>query len=135
MAKIGQPQIIFLLINLIVYFLMMPCSYSQIIQNEKIDQKIQEVIQSNDKDETAKRLGLFYQNGKLRVHLIFSPQITIEEKEKIYSTYKIQVEKESDQVVRTLIPIEEIMPLGENPLIQFIQIPDKPLPLNSGGRR
>lgn len=132
MTKIGRPQIILLIIilNLMISLLMMPCAFTQGIQNEKIDSKIQEVIQSLDKEEAAKRYGLFYQNGKLRVHLIFSPQITIEEKGKIYSTYKIHVEKESGQVLRVLVPVGELMALGENPLIQMIKIPDRLLPLN-----
>lgn len=131
MTKIGYLQVISLIIiELIAPLLMGPYSFAQIIQKEKIDPKIQEIIQSLNKEETAKHLGLFYQNGKLRVHLILSSIIPPEEKEKIYSTYKIQVEKESGQTVRAMVPIEELMALVENPLIQFINIPDRPLPLN-----
>lgn len=125
MTKISQPYI-FLIIPLIL----MPCLFVQIIQKEKIDQKIQEVINSSDKEETAKNNGLFYQNGNLRVHLIFSHRITPEEKKEIYSIYKIIVEKDTGQMVRAMVPVEEIMELGENPLILFIKIPDKALPLN-----
>lgn len=108
----------------------MPCSFAQIIPCEKIDQKIHEVIKSLNKEETAKHYGLFYQDGKLRVHLIFSTRITPEEKEKIYSTYEVNVEKETGQMVRAMVPVERIMELGDNPLILFIKIPDKPLILN-----
>jgi len=114
---------------------MISFSFAQTLPYEKLDSKIFEFLNSPNKEETAKQFGLFYQNGELRVLLVFCSKINSGEKERIYLTNRIKVEKESHQLVRALVPIEEIMNLAKNPSILFIQLPDSPLPLNSGGKR
>jgi hypothetical protein len=119
----------------IILFSIISFSFAQTLPYEKLDSKIFEFLNSSNKEETAKQFGLFYQNGELRVLLVFCSKINSGEKERIYLTNRIKVEKESHQLVRALVPIEEIMNLAKNPSILFIQLPNSPLPLNSGGMR
>lgn len=120
---------------IIFLFLMISFSLGETLPYEKLDSKIFEFLNSPNKEETAKQYGLFYQDGKLRVFLVFDSKINSEEKEKIYLTFKIKVEKESNQLVRALVPFEAIMDLAKSPSILFIQLSDKPWPLNSGGMK
>jgi hypothetical protein len=84
-----------------------------------------EFLISPDREEFVKTHHLFYQEEKLRVYVVVDPAISQKEKETLVNTHRINVEKVSQNLLRALVPGDELASLAKEPLVLSIRLPNR----------
>jgi hypothetical protein len=93
----------------------------------KLDSAIYEFLMTTDRESFAKAHHIFFMEGRLRVYIVMDPDISQREKEGMIETYRIKIEKESENLLRATVPVEELTSLAKENLIWSIRLPEKPV--------
>lgn len=93
----------------------------------KLDALLYEFLLSPDREGFAKTHQIFFQKGRVRVNIVMIPNISQGEKDCLGKTYRIEIEKESQDLLRALVPVEELTSLAKEELIWSIRLPDRPM--------
>jgi len=93
----------------------------------KLASVLYELALAPDREKFAQEHGMDLKEGKVRAFIFLEPASSEGERKKIWEGYTLLVEKKSEGLVRALIPIDELIPLSREPVIRFINLPDKPL--------
>ncbi|MGD0918240.1 MAG: hypothetical protein ABSB22_17450 [Thermodesulfobacteriota bacterium] len=91
----------------------------------KLSSALYEFLISPDREEFVKTHHLFYQEEKLRVYVVVDPAISQKEKETLVNTHRINVEKVSQNLLRALVPGDELASLAKEPLVLSIRLPNR----------
>ena len=91
----------------------------------KLSSALYEFLISPDREEFVKTHHLFYQEEKLRVYVVVDPAISQKEKEELISTYRMDVEKESENLLRAIVPVDELVSLAKETFVLSIRLSDK----------
>jgi len=93
----------------------------------KLSSVLYEFLKTPDREEFAKTHDIFYQKGKLRVNIALDPAISQQEKETIVNTHQIIVEKESENLLRVIAPVDELVSLAKETSVLSIRLPGRPV--------
>jgi hypothetical protein len=93
----------------------------------KLSSVLYEFLNTSNREEFAKAHRIFYQDGKTRVYVVVDNAISQEEKEKLVSTYWMKIEKESGNLLRALVPADELASLAKEAIVLSISLPDRPV--------
>ena len=70
--------------------------------------------------------GLSFFENKVKVFIIFEPSSSNSKRESAISNHGGILEKKAKDLARALVPVESLLSLSREPIIQSIRIPDKP---------
>ena len=93
----------------------------------KLNSVLYEFLKAPDREGFAKIHRIFYYDGKLRVYIVIDPTISQEGKDTLINTHHIIVEKESESLLRALIPVDELISLAKETFVLSIRLPDRPV--------
>jgi len=93
----------------------------------KLSSVLYEFLKAPDREGFAKIHRVFYHDGKLRVYIVIDPTISQEGKETFVNTHHIIVEKESESLIRAIVPIDELVSLAKEAFVLSIRLPDRPV--------
>jgi len=92
---------------------------------QKLSSVLYELALSPDPEYYAKQHNILLDNHRVRVFIILEPSSPDPEREKVFEDHNIRVEKRSGDMVRGLVAVDRLIPLSEEPVIQFIRLPDR----------
>ena len=78
-----------------------------------------------DPDNFAKQHHVFLTKGSVKVFISFDPGSSIPEREEIIQNYNIVIEKKAGSLSRVWVPVNRLIPLSNEPVIQSITLPKK----------
>jgi len=84
-----------------------------------------ELATSPDPDNFAKKHAIFLDKNRVRVYIFFEPSTPDPVRTKIIEDHNIMVEKSSNDLTRGLVPVDHLISLSQEPVIQSIRLPDK----------
>ncbi len=131
-----------ILIFLVILIFLMVCVSNQLLfsfenkmeaqlkppwELRKLDSAIYEFLMTTDRESFAKAHHIFFREGRLRVYIVMDPDISPREKEGLIETYRIEIEKKSENLLRATVPVEELTSLAKETLIWSIRLPEKPV--------
>ena len=93
----------------------------------KLSSVLYEFVKTPDREGFAKTHHIFYIDGKLRVYIVVNPAISQEGKETLVNTHRIIVEKESENLLRAIVPVDELVSLAKETFVLLIRLPDRPV--------
>jgi len=93
----------------------------------KLSSVLYEFLKTPDREGFAKIHHILYNNGKLRVYILLDPAISQEEKKTLVNTHQIIVEKESESLLRALVPVDELVSLAKETSVLSVRLPDRPV--------
>ena len=94
-------------------------------KNQKLSSMLYELALSPDPDYFAKKHNILLDNQRVRVYIFLNQSSLEPERTKMLKTHHIMIEKRSADMLRALAPVDQLIPLSEEPLVRFIQLPDK----------
>jgi len=97
------------------------------MEKEKLQSILFELVTSDNKEKFAKEHDIFLYEGKVKVFILFDQASSQLDREKVSEFHHIVIEKKSDNVARTLVPIDELIPLSKESVVSSISIPAKPI--------
>lgn len=92
----------------------------------KLNSILYELAVASDREKFAKEHDIFYYEGKVRVLIFLNPASSIPDRENLVKRYNIVVEKKSNELIRALVPIDELILLSKEPIVWSISLPEKP---------
>ncbi len=84
-----------------------------------------ELAVAPDPDVFAKERNIILTKGLVKVYILFDPVSSITEREEMIENYNITIEKKGGNLSRALIPINRLIPLSNESVIQSIKLPDR----------
>jgi len=84
-----------------------------------------ELIKSPDRSDFAQRHGLYLSQEKVRVIIELLPEF-----KEVEGDYEMVVEGRTKNLIKALVPIDQLGLLAEDPWVGFIRFPYKPQPLS-----
>jgi len=93
----------------------------------KLESVLYQFLLAADREGFAKTHHIFFRQGKVRVFIVTDPYISTTEKEGLIETYRIKVEKESENLLRATVPVEELTSLAKERHVWSIRLPDEPI--------
>ena len=93
----------------------------------KLSSELYEFLMTSDREGYAKTHQIFYQDEKVRVLILLSPNIGEKEKRTMVDTYQIRVEKKSGDSIRGTVSVDELASLAGETLVLSIRLPDRPM--------
>lgn len=93
----------------------------------KLDSVLYQFLLAADREGFAKTHRIFFRQGKVRVFIVTDPTISTTEKEGLIETYRIKIEKESENLLRATVPVEELTSLAKEKHVWSIRLPDEPI--------
>lgn len=97
------------------------------LELRKLESVLCEFLMATDRENFAKTHRIFFREGRVRVSISIDPDVSATEKESLVKTYRIEIEKESENSVRVTVPVEGLASLAEEKLILSVRLPDKPM--------
>jgi hypothetical protein len=94
-------------------------------QNQKLSSMLYRLALSPDPDGFAKRHDIFLGDHRVRVYIFLDPSTPEPERTKLLKAHGITIEKGSDDMLRGLAAIDQLIPLSEEPAVRYIRLPDK----------
>jgi len=94
-------------------------------KNQKLSSLLYELALSPDPDYFAKKHDIFLNDHRVRVHIFLDPSTPEPERTKRLKAHHIIIEKGSDDMLRGLAPIDQLIPLSEEPAVRLIRLPDQ----------
>jgi len=94
-------------------------------KQQKLSSLLYELALSPDPNYFAKEHHILLDNHRVRVLIFLEPSSLDRERERVFEDHKIRVEKRSEDMVRGLVTVDRLIPLSEEPVIRFIQLPDR----------
>jgi len=93
----------------------------------KLSSVLYEFLEAPDREIFAKTHHIFYKDGRIRVYILLDPALSFEEKERLVNTHRIEVEKESQSLLRAIVPVDELVSLAKETFVLSIRLPDRPV--------
>jgi hypothetical protein len=93
----------------------------------KLESVLYEFLMATDKENFAKTHRIFFREGRVRVYIVIDPNISPTEKESVVKTYRIEIEKESENSLRVTVPVDSLASLAQEKFILSVRLPDKPM--------
>lgn len=81
---------------------------------------------SENKTRFAEEHGLFIFENKVKVFIVFEPSSSNSQRESAISNHGGILEKKAKDLARVLVPVESLLSLSRETVIQSIRVPDKP---------
>jgi hypothetical protein len=94
----------------------------------KLSSILYELAVAADPEIFAKQHDISLYKGQARVFIFFDPASSGSDREKIVEKYQLIVEKKSNDLLRTLVPINKLIPLSRESVIGSITLPNKHIP-------
>ena len=95
------------------------------IKKQKLSSVLYELAVSQDPESFAKQHDIELDKDRIRVFIFFNPAASDPDRTKIIKDHKIIIEKRSADLIRGLVPVDHLIPLSQDPVIQSIRLPDK----------
>lgn len=92
----------------------------------KLTSILYELAISPNRENFATEHDIPLHEGKVRVFIYLDPASTKSERESLGKGYNIEVEKQSNDLLRALVPIDEMIQLSKESIVWSITLPDKP---------
>jgi len=92
---------------------------------QKLSSILYELAIAPDHEHFAKKHNIQLDNNRVRVFISFEPSSSDPERTKIIKDHKIMIEKSAADLTRGLVPVDHLIPLSEDPVIQSIRLPDR----------
>ena len=93
----------------------------------KLESVLYEFLMATDRENFAKTHRIFFREGRVRVYIVIDPNISPTEKESLLKTYRIEIEKGSENFLRVTVPVDGLASLAEEKFILSVRLPDKPM--------
>jgi hypothetical protein len=94
-------------------------------KNPKLASPLYELALSPDPEIFAKQHNILLEDHRVRVYIFLEPSTSKLETTKRLKARDIIIEKWSTDMLRVLAPIDQLIPLSEEPVVRFIRLPDK----------
>ena len=94
-------------------------------KNQKLSSLLYELAISPNPDLFAVKHNILLDNHRVRVYILWESSASEPVRKKLLKAYNITVEKWSDDMLRCLSPVDQLIPLSEEPAVQSIRLPDK----------
>jgi hypothetical protein len=93
------------------------------LEQLKLTSVLYDLAIASEPEQFAKKHGISLLNDKVRVFIYFTPESLNSERKKVIETHHIKVEKQSNGLARAWVPLNRLVPLSREPVIQFIRLP------------
>jgi hypothetical protein len=87
----------------------------------KLSSVLYEFLKTSDREGFARTHHIFYHEGKLRVYISVDPAISQKEKERLIKAHQIIVEKETEILLRAIVPVDELPSLSSETSVLSIR--------------
>lgn len=94
-------------------------------KKQKLSSMLYELAISPNPYYFSEKHHIFLDKDRVRVFISFEPSASDPDKKKILKDHKIIIEKSSDDLTRGLVPVDHLISLSEEPVIQSIRLPDR----------
>lgn len=91
----------------------------------KLTSVLYELAVAPDPDHFAKEHHIFLTKGLVKVYISFDPGSSIPEREEMIENYNIVIEKTAGSLSRAWVPVNRLIPLSNEPVIQSITLPKR----------
>jgi len=91
----------------------------------KLTSVLYELAVAPDPDNFAKERNIFLTKGLVKVYITFDPGSSIREREDMFENHNITIEKKAGNLSRALVPVNRLIPLSNEPVIQSIKLPNR----------
>ena len=91
----------------------------------KLTSVLYELAVAPDPDIFAKERNIILTKGLVKVYITFNPGSPITEREEMIENHNITIEKKAGNLSRALVPVNLLIPLSKESVIQSIKLPDK----------
>jgi hypothetical protein len=91
----------------------------------KLTSVLYELAVAPDPDYFAKQHHIFLTKGSVKVFISFNPGSSIPEREEIIQNYNIVIEKTAGNLSRAWVPVNRLIPLSNETVIQSITLPKR----------
>jgi len=94
-------------------------------KEQKLSSTLYDLAIAQDHEYFAKQHDIYLENNRVRVYIFFEPSSSDPNRKKILNDHGIIIEKSSAELTRGLVPVDHLISLSQEPVIRFIQLPDK----------
>ena len=94
-------------------------------KNQKLSSMLYHLALSPNPVYFAKRHDIPLDNHRVKVYIFLEPSSPEPERMKLLKVHNIVIEKRSTDMLRGLAPVDQLIPLSEEPAVRFIRLPDK----------
>ena len=91
----------------------------------KLSSVLYEFLNTSDQEKFAKTHHIFYNGRQLRVFIVVDATISQEERERLVKTHQIIIEKESENLLRAIVPVDELVSFAKETFVLSIRLPDR----------
>ncbi|MBW2575848.1 MAG: hypothetical protein JRC88_10250 [Deltaproteobacteria bacterium] len=96
----------------------------------KLTSVLYELAVAPDPDIFAKERNIFLTKGLVKVYILFDPGSSIFERKKIerkkiIENHNITIEKKAGNLSRALVPVNRLIPLSKESVVQSIKLPNR----------
>jgi len=91
----------------------------------KLTSVLYELAVASDPDNFAKERNIFLTKDLVKVYITFDPGSSIRQREDIFKNHNITIEKKAGNLSRALVPVNRLIPLSNEPVIQSIKLPNR----------
>ena len=94
-------------------------------KKQKLSSILYELAISQDPEYFAKQHDISLENNRVRVFIFFEPTASDPDRKKMLNDHGIMIEKSAADMIRGLVPVDHLLSLSEEPVIQSIRLPDR----------
>ncbi|MGA7144632.1 MAG: hypothetical protein WBY47_09040 [Desulfobacterales bacterium] len=94
-------------------------------QNQKLSSTLYQLARSADPDDFAKKHDILLDDHRVRVYIFLVPSAPEATRIELVKSHNIMIEKRAADMFRGLVPVDQLIPLSEEPAVQSIKLPDK----------
>ena len=94
-------------------------------KEHKLSSLLYELAISPDHEYFAKQHDIELDKDRIRVYIFFDPSASETNRTRIIKDHHIISEKRSADLTRGLVPVDHLILLSQEPVIQFIRLPDR----------
>ena len=94
-------------------------------ENTKLASILYELALSPNPEPFAKQHNILLEDHRVRVYIFLEPSMSKLETTKRLKARNIMIEKWSAGMLRVLAPVDQLIPLSDEPFVRFIRLPDK----------
>lgn len=92
---------------------------------QKLSSMLYELAVSQEPDDFAKKHDIFLDKDRVRVYIFFIPSTSDPDRKNILDNHGSIIEKSAADLTRGLVPVDHLIPLSQEPVIQSIRLPDR----------
>jgi len=94
-------------------------------KGQKLSSMLYELAIAPNHEYFAKKHDISLENNRVRVFIFFEPSSSDPDRKKILNDHGIIIEKSSADLTRGLVPVDHLISLPQESVIQFIRLPDR----------